>query len=202
MTGFQVTALDLPVTFEVDNVRSLARQMDIMLVACADLEAADTLDMIAESSVNVVLFAEIIEHDTFNPACFWKQIHRIQASGGRIVVITPNYCAWNGRVWRPWRFLRGLGGGISVDNILNVNTYSHHWHEFAMAELIQYFSLLSPDFRIAKARRVRHYPVVARRRGTSILGGALEIFPCSRPNLHLEVELASKDRGIFIEPLW
>ena len=92
MTGFQVTALDLPVTFEVDNVRSLARQMDIMLVACADLEAADTLDMIAESSVNVVLFAEIIEHDTFNPACFWKQIHRIQASGGRIVVITPNYC--------------------------------------------------------------------------------------------------------------
>ena len=202
MAGFEVTALDLPVTFEVENIRSLARQMDITLVACADLGAADALDVVADSSINVILFAEIIEHLTFNPVRFWKQIHRILAPGGRIVVTTPNYYAWNGRVWRPWRFLRGSGGGISVDDILNMHTYSHHWREFAMAELIRYFSLLSPDFRIAKTKRVRHHAQVDRQLGRRILGGVLEILPNVRPNLHLEIELDSKKRGIVVEPRW
>ncbi len=200
--GFEVSALDLPVTFEMDNVQSLARDMDITLIACADLQAADALDVIADSSINVVLFTEIIEHLTFNPVRFWKQIHRILAPGGRIVVTTPNYYAWNGRAWRPWRFLTGSGGGIRVDDILNMHTYSHHWREFAMAELTRYFSLLSPDFRIAKAKRVRHYPQAERQSGRGILSGTLETFPGLRPNLHLEVELGSKDRGIIVEPRW
>ncbi len=200
--GFDVTALDLPVTFELDNVQSLAREMDIKLIACADLQAADALNVVADSSINVILFTEIIEHLTFNPVRFWKQIHRILAPDGRIVVTTPNYYAWNGRAWRPGRFLLGSGGGIRVDEILNMHTYSHHWREFAMAELIRYFSLLSPDFRIAKAKHVRHFPQAGKHRGTGILSGVFETIPGLRPNLHLEVELVSKDRGIVIEPGW
>lgn len=200
--GFEVTALDLPVTFEMHNVRSIAREMDIALIASADLQTADAFDVIADSSINVILFTEIIEHLTFNPVRFWKQIHRILAPGGRIVITTPNYYAWNGRAWALGRFLKGSGGGLQVDDILKLRTYSHHWREFAMSELIRYFSLLSPDFRIAKAKRVRHFPQAEKQRGRGLLSGALESFPGLRPNLHLEVELVSKDRGIVIEPTW
>lgn len=201
-TGFNVTALDMPFTVEQAGVQSLARELDIRLIACADMQATDALDVIADSSINVVLFTEIIEHITFNPVRFWKHIHRILAPGGRIVVTTPNYYAWNGRAWGLSRFFRGSGGGISVDEILNLPTHGHHWREFAMAELFRYFSLLSPDFTIVKAKHVRHYPQKEDQRGTGILSGTFESLPVLRPNLHLEVELVSKDRGIVIEPTW
>ncbi|MBL0165247.1 MAG: methyltransferase domain-containing protein [Xanthomonadales bacterium] len=202
MAGFEVSALDLPVTFELGGVQSLAREMDIALIACADLQAADALEVIADSSIHVVLFTEIIEHITFNPVRFWKQIHRILAPGGRIVITTPNYYAWHGRAWALLRFLGGNGGGIKVDDILHKHTYSHHWHEFSLAELIRYFSLLSPDFTIVKAKHMRNYARDARTRGRGMLSGTLETLPILRPNLHLEIELRSKDCGIVIEPGW
>ncbi|HET9033447.1 MAG TPA: methyltransferase domain-containing protein [Dokdonella sp.] len=200
--GFQVSALDLPATFEMVDVQSLAREMDIALINCADLQAADALDVIEDSSMHVILFTEIIEHLTFNPVRFWKQIHRILAPGGRIVVTTPNYYAWNGRAWNFFRFVRGLGGGISVENILRTHTYGHHWREFSAGELCRYFSLLSPDFKVVKAKRVRNFPYANARRGRGILSCVLETIPGLRPNLHLEIELSSKNHGIVIQPGW
>lgn len=120
--GFEVSALDLPTTLEMLDVQSLAHEMDITLISCPDLQAADAFDSIPDSSINVILFTEIIEHLTFNPIRFWKQIHRILAPGGRLIITTPNYYAWNGRTWGLVRFLRGLGGGISVENILRTHT--------------------------------------------------------------------------------
>ncbi|HQV73081.1 MAG TPA: methyltransferase domain-containing protein [Dokdonella sp.] len=200
--GFDITAVDLPITFEMANVQSIARAMDIKLIPCANLEAADAFDAIADSSADVILFTEIIEHLTFNPIRFWKQVHRILAPNGRLVVTTPNYYAWNGRAWDFGRFLRGFGGGISVDAILGTHTYGHHWREFSKHEVIRYFCLLSPDFNTVKAKTVRNYypePNDARKK---LASGIYERFPGLRPNLHLEIELSSKDHGIVMQPSW
>ncbi len=200
--GFEITAVDLPITFELANVQSIAKAMDITLIPCANLEAADAFDAIPDSSVDVILFTEIIEHLTFNPVRLWKQVYRILAAKGRLLVTTPNYYAWNGRAWDVGRFVRGFGGGLCVDGILETHTYGHHWREFSKLEMIRYFCLLSPDFNTVKAKAVRNYYPEPNQGGMKFGTMVLERIPGLRPNLHLEIELSSKDHGIVIEPRW
>ncbi len=200
--GFEVSALDLPATFDMSSVQSIAGAMDITLIRCTDLDAADAFDIVADSSIDVIVFAEIIEHLTFNPVRLWKQIHRVLALSGRIVITTPNYYAWNGRAWDIGRFIKGFGGGITVDEILNTHTYGHHWREFTRHELIRYFCLLSPDFNTTKAKTVRNYYPPLSQRSKRVKGRIFENFPGLRPNLHLEIELTSKKHGIVASPAW
>lgn len=202
LAGYTVTAVDMPVTFEMPHVRSLAQEFGIGLVPTLDLEAATELAEFEDSSFDVILFTEIIEHLTFNPVNFWKQVYRIVRPGGRIVITTPNYYAWNGRAWNLRRFVFGFGGGISVDDILNTHTHAHHWREFSLHEIIRYFCLLSPDFNTVKALRVKNYYPQAHHAGTRFMSGLLERIPVIRPNLHLEIEVSSKARGIVVEPGW
>jgi 2-polyprenyl-6-hydroxyphenyl methylase/3-demethylubiquinone-9 3-methyltransferase len=132
LAGYEVTAVDLPATFELDSVRRCAEAEGIKLVPNADLERCPPLADLPDASFHVVLFTEIIEHLTFNPTHLWQELHRLLAPGGRIVITTPNYYAWNGRAWDFKRFFSGFGGGITVDEILNMHTHGHHWREFAI----------------------------------------------------------------------
>ena len=120
-----------------------------------------------------------------------------------IVVTTPNYYALRGRAHAPMRFLRGGGGGLPVDSLIREPTFAHHWKEYSLKELVHYFTLLSPDFRIAKALCVRDYNAKA---FVSIPGRifmAIEsALPFLRPQLHLEVALAEKRRGVIADPTW
>lgn len=200
--GYEVTAMDMPVTFEFDCVRSLAESENIPLIPNTDLERAPGLKQLTDDSFDIVLFTEIIEHITFNPVEFWRQVYRVLAPRGRILITTPNYYAWNGRMWDPKRFVTGFAGGISVDGILQTNTYGHHWREFSRRELIRYFCLLSPDFNTVKAKTMRNYYPVPTDSKKRVLGHLMEKIPGLRPNLHLEIELASKTHGIVIEPHW
>ncbi|SFN24112.1 class I SAM-dependent methyltransferase [Dokdonella immobilis] len=200
--GFRITAVDMPITFEMSNVRSIAEAMEIELLACSNLEKADALDALPDASADVILFTEIIEHLTFNPVNLWKQVYRILSPRGRLLVTTPNYYAWNGRAWNFLRFVRGFGGGISVDEILNSNTYAHHWREFSKHEVIRYFCLLSPDFNTVKAKTVRNDYPAPLKLSKRISGKVFETISGLRPNLHLEIELLSKAHGITIEPGW
>lgn len=200
--GYQVTAVDLPVTFGFESVQRLAESEGITLVVNTDLESCEGLAGLPDDGFDIVLMAEIIEHLTFNPVPLWRQIHRLLAPRGRIVVTTPNYYAWNGRAWDLGRFLRGFGGGITVDEIVNTRTYGHHWREFSRRELIRYFCLLSPDFNTVKATTMRDYYPPHHSRSRRALGRLFERVSGLRPNLHLEVELSEKRRGIVIEPGW
>jgi 2-polyprenyl-6-hydroxyphenyl methylase/3-demethylubiquinone-9 3-methyltransferase len=200
--GFKVTAVDMPITFDMPHVKSIADRFGIKLNPTSDLEASIEFDDFPDSSFDVILFTEIFEHLTFNPVRFWKQVHRVLSPGGRIVLTTPNYYAWNGRAWDTRRFLGGFGGGISVDDILNTNTHAHHWREFSLHEVIRYFCILSPDFNTVKAKRVRNYYPKSSRLGSKLGHIFLETIPALRPNLHLEIEITSKKHGIVVKPSW
>jgi 2-polyprenyl-6-hydroxyphenyl methylase/3-demethylubiquinone-9 3-methyltransferase len=203
LDGWSVYALDLPVTFEMPVVKDLASRHAIRLLPNRDLQQPDALAALPDASIDIVLFTEIIEHITFNPIAMWRAIHRVLRPGGTIVVTTPNYYALRGRAWNPARFLRGHGGGLTVDALIGEPTFAHHWKEYSLAELVRYFALLSPDFRIAKALRLTDYhPEWFRSLTDRCYMAAERALPFVRPNLHLEVELAEKRHGLIPDANW
>lgn len=192
--GYQVTAADVPVTFELESVQKLADSQGIGLLSYTDLSAPGSLSAIPSDSMNVVMMAEIIEHITFNPVELWKEIHRVTVPGGRIIVTTPNYYASSGRAWAWRRFLSGFGGGIPIDDVLNINTMGHHWKEYSLRELQYYFCRLSPDFNCVNSEYT-----------TDEMGKAgllRKHFKWLRPGLYLEVEVVRKERGVIVTPGW
>lgn len=199
--GFDIVAMDLPGTLRDPRIQSVAGELSISLLPCMDMEQANELNQLPDDSIDVVIFTEILEHITFNPVGFWRQIHRILKPGGRILVTTPNYYSWKGRAWQPLRFLRGFGGSISVDEVLGKHTYAHHWREYSAREVSRYFRLLSPDFRVVKLRLMRTYRPsdVSWKR---FVQRALDICPLLRPNIHAEIELKEKRSGIVATPAW
>ena len=199
---FEVVAVDLPITLELPDVRSLAAAHGITLVAEPDLEHAGALAAIPDSSIDIVLFTEIIEHITFNPVAMWREVHRVMKPGARIVVTTPNYYALRGRAWNWLRFLRGFGGGLPASDILSMHTRAHHWKEFTRRELVDYFRILSPDFACVKALHLPSFSARPRRAVARPAQLVESLVPILRPNLHVEIELTAKDYGIVVTPGW
>jgi 2-polyprenyl-3-methyl-5-hydroxy-6-metoxy-1,4-benzoquinol methylase len=192
--GYDITAADLPVTFEMQSVQQLASARDIKLVSYTDLSVPGSLASVESDSINVVMMAEIIEHITFNPVEMWKEIYRVVAPGGRIVITTPNYYRAGGRAWQWKRFLTGFGAGLPTSEILGIHTTGHHWKEFSLRELQHYFCLLSPDFNCVKGLYTMDEPEKS--------NTLLNRFKWLRQGLHLEVDLMDKANGITIEPGW
>ena len=203
LNGWSVCAIDLPVTFEVAMVRDLASRHSIRLLPNDDLERPSALASLADDSVDVVLFTEIIEHITFNPVALWRAIHRVLRPGGTIVLTTPNYYALRGRAYAPLRFFCGRGGGLTIASLIGQPTFGHHWKEYSRKELADYFALLSPDFRVTKSLRLRDYHAHA---FTSALGRTVmaieSALPFLRPHLYLEIEAADKRHGVIADPGW
>src|SRR5262249_37284622 len=127
LDGFEVNALDVPATLDDARVRSLALAHGIRLLPNADLENPAALAVLPDDSFDVVLMTEVIEHLAFNPVTLWREIHRVMKAGGRLVITTPNYYALRTRL-RQWsRSLRALGGGVAVEQVLQLRTFGHHW---------------------------------------------------------------------------
>lgn len=194
LAGYEVIAADLPVTMEREAVQRVAQQHGIQLLSYPDLSVPGVFSAIADASVHVVVLAEIIEHITFNPVELWKEIHRVTAPGGRIIVTTPNYYRPGGYAWRLPRFLAGGGGGIPVKDILGYHTLAHHWKEYSRKELVQYFALLSADFSVVKCE----YTLDEHSRTLWLQKWIKGI----RQGLHMEIELRQKANGIQLTPEW
>lgn len=193
--GHPVMGIDIPGTFQTNEVQSLATSYDIGLVPCSDWASAEELSVVPENSADVILFAEILEHITFNPIEMWKQLYRILAPGGRIIVTTPNYYGWRGNALNPFRYLLGMGGGIPVEEVIGLGTYAHHWKEYSLKEIIKYFRLLSPDFQLSVARHLPTFTYSASP-AKALVQRALDIAPILRPNLHVEISLPRKSAGV------
>ena len=201
--GFAVTALDLPVTFDIDSVRALALAHSIRLLPNANLEYPAALKTIADDTFDIVLFTEVIEHLAFNPVAMWREIYRVMKPGARIVVTTPNYYALRTGVRRSWRAMRGLGAGVDVEHVLRMHTLGHHWKEYSRRELEHYFALLSPDFACQNFAYMKgSRRASARKPGVEIALLLERMIPFLRPDLYVEVELTGKSAGIVVEPHW
>lgn len=199
--GFKVTAADFPITFHYDSVKSLSKAYDIALFPYHDLSNLYEFKQFADNSFDVILFTEIIEHITFNPIAMWKGLYRILAPQGKIIVTTPNYYFYKSRAWDLKRLLTRMGGGLPVHEILNVNTYGHHWKEFSAREIKTYFTLLSPDFLVSRLQYV-NFPLRANisPRPSSKLQELFAIF--LKHNIFVEITLTAKNKGIAINPSW
>lgn len=200
LQGFEVTAVDVPATIDTDVVRGIAARERLELCSNTNLENPDGLAALPSDCADVILMSEVIEHLTFNPLTLWRTLYRLLKPGGVLVVTTPNYYALRGRAWNLGRFLTGRGGGLTVDEILRINTFGHHWREFAAAELRDYFTLLSSDFRIVRLLRLpRSY-----RNSTKgwIATGIERLLPFLRDQIYLEVALPEKHAGITMEASW
>lgn len=201
LAGFKVEAFNLPTTFKKDRVRHLAEAHNINLTIAEELQTGECFYGLPENSVDIVLFTEILEHITFNPLRFWKTIYHIMKPGGRIVVTTPNYYSLMGRGCDFRRLLSGYGEGLSVNKILDTHTFGHHWKEYSMREVLLYFSLLSPDFRCVKSTYTDDRNA-EEREGNSLKEFLQKRVAFLQPNLHVEIELVEKNRGIPLTPSW
>lgn len=200
LQGFAVTAVDVAATVADPRVQRMAQTHGIELHENASLEHPDGLAALPDDGFELILLAEVIEHLAFNPVALWRQLYRLLAPGGAIVLTTPNYYALRGRAWQWRRFLAGRGGGLPVRDILTVPSFGHHWREFSLAELREYIALLSPDLRIERALRLpRRYqrPLLG-----PLLGLVERALPPLRDQLYLEIGLPAKRRGITLTPSW
>jgi len=199
--GYEVSAADMPPILDLPAVRNLAKAHGIRLLPYDDLASGHAFAAIPDDSFDLILFTEILEHLAFNPVALWRELHRVLAPGGRIVVTTPNYLAFR-TLLRRWRSsVTRSGGGLSVGEILRTPTYGHHWKEYSLAELREYFSFLSSDFAVRRALYVEDYY------GSTSLAARCarpieRMIPPLRPHLHLEVELTGKGNGVMEDPAW
>lgn len=198
--GHIVTCVDVPDTLQMRSVIDLADAIGARLISETRMEKASALDQIDESSIDVVLFCEIIEHITFNPITFWKKVYRTLKPGGRIIITTPNAfygpkltAAYNGMV-------NGRGLGIPLHEIFQEGTYGHHWKEYSLVELKDYFAALSDDFAIG---RVQYVTRPGERFDVPFLSPDVQAeVNVHAHNIYLEVVLSEKRRGIEIAPPW
>jgi len=202
LDGYRVTAADLPVTMEAANVVTLAQAHAIRLIGVADLGAGDSLHALPDDAFDLVILGEVLEHLAFNPVALWREIYRVLAAGGRIVVTTPNYYALTRRHLARARTWTGGGGGIGVDEILETPTHGHHWKEYSRRELVRYFRLLSPDFEVGRALYIEDDAAAGEPVARAAARALRRAIPPLRERLHVEVEVARKTRGIAIEPAW
>jgi len=200
LDGYQVTASDFGAQLQRPDVARLAAAHGIELVGNDDLEHPTAFSHLPDGAFDVILFGEIIEHITFNPVPMWREFYRLLAEGGRMVVTTPNYYAASA-IRRRLRRGIGWGGGIPVDEILAFHTHGHHWKEYSRRELVRYFELLSPDFRI-NARVVEDGHDAAQSRRAMLVHAVARAIPVVRSRLHVEIDLPRKAHGITIQPHW
>ncbi|MDQ0304678.1 class I SAM-dependent methyltransferase [Ancylobacter polymorphus] len=200
--GHRVTCIDGSALVEHPSVIAAAERMGASLLPMRRMETGDGLLVLPDNSVDLVLFCEIIEHIAFNPIPFWKEIYRILRPGGRIIITTPNALYHRSIDTQINRLLSGRGGfGITVNDIMETGTYGHHWKEYSLPELRDYFARLSSDFDTS-----RHVMATREEDLNATLGPISELVAaCADVRAHsiyLDVVLTRKDAGISISPPW
>jgi len=197
--GFTVTAADFPETIEKDSIKKLASEYNIDLFSYQDISTSDAFSHFPDNSFDVIIFTEFLEHITFNPVELWKSLYRILSPRGRIIITTPNYYYFPRRARAFMRMLSRMGGGLSVDQILNTHTYGHHWKEYSAREIKRYFETLSPDFAVRRLAYAHDFTQYRRSPPKFIVNAIPILFKC---NIYADIELAFKDAGIVIDPCW
>jgi 2-polyprenyl-3-methyl-5-hydroxy-6-metoxy-1,4-benzoquinol methylase len=145
--GYEVDSMDVGVFWELDFIKQRAVEHPVSKIIEDDLESLNSLEALSDN-YHVVLFAEILEHITFNPISFWQKIHRVTRSSGIIYISTPNSLNLYNVFRTVARVITFRGVGIPIGSIFSNVTYGHHWKEYSVSEIRKYFGSLSDDFQV------------------------------------------------------
>jgi 2-polyprenyl-3-methyl-5-hydroxy-6-metoxy-1,4-benzoquinol methylase len=193
LLGYTVVGIDVPVFTDPPFLRERAERLNIRNIGTEAHQAGAFLEGEAyEGSFDVIVCTEMLEHITFNPVAFWRRVWQLLNIEGIIYVTTPNSFRIRALAKAVLRLISMEGLGISTDEILNVITYGHHWKEYSSREVREYFSLLSPDFRITTST----YPDADSNR--TLLSSLLELLPPFRSNIEAVIRLDG--RSTFRQP--
>lgn len=200
--GHRLSLMDAPDTLGKPHVKRAAKAMGASIRPKKRMEKADGLIEMADDSVDIVLFCEVIEHLAFNPIPFWKQVYRVLRPGGRIIVTTPNAFYYRSLATHIERIKSGICIGLPVSRIMEVGTYGHHWKEFSLEELQAYYSFLSPDFDASRFKmiyRPGEEKVAVLGDMEKAVGEKVDIWAHT---IFIDVVLREKSRGIGVRPPW
>lgn len=152
--GYDVHSMDVEVFWQLDFVSERAKQYGIVPIVDNDLESFSSHKDVT-NRYDVVLFAEILEHITFNPISFWRKIYGIIKEFGYVYISTPNSLNLYNIARTFARIFTFKGVGIPIGSIFQNVTYGHHWKEYSTNEIKKYFNLLSNDFKVTTS--LYHY---------------------------------------------
>lgn len=145
--GCRVSALDYPGFVNIYG--KIAAEHGVDYREC-DL-AAGPLPF-ANDSFEFVTYTDVIEHHAFSPRRVLREIHRVLAPGGCVIILTPNQASIYNRLL--------LLSGRSVygdfdhffDSAAGESVYPGHHHEFTLAELRS--ALERTHFKVRESRAI------------------------------------------------
>jgi 2-polyprenyl-6-hydroxyphenyl methylase/3-demethylubiquinone-9 3-methyltransferase len=198
LMGHEVIGIDVPLFSQAPFVVDRAHRLGITNLAISNLEDGEFLACgDYEGTIDLVIFTAVLEHITFNPVRLWRRIYELLSDRGVIYVTTPNGLRPAAVLRQLVRLLVGDGSGLPVDDILRTITYGHHWKEYSVRELHQYFRLLSPDFRV----QARRYQDPAVRRGLrGLVSSIVASVPFGRDEIETVVSLCGKSGRFYPVP--
>lgn len=158
LVGYRVSAIDVPAHAKLPFVVERATRRGIALTAVAsDVIAAGGFLPADTDRFDGVVFCEILEHITFNPIAFWRRVHGLLRPNGTILLTTPNSLKLLSVLGALWNLVSLRRIGLSVKQIMHHATFGQHWKEYSAREITEYFSRLSPDFRV-RVRKLHYGP--------------------------------------------
>ncbi|MDZ4688740.1 MAG: methyltransferase domain-containing protein [Planctomycetaceae bacterium] len=195
LMGYSVTGIDVSAFSQSEVVRRRAKTFGVENITIDNLALGDFLADRTDA-YDLVLFSEILEHITFNPVLFWNRIYHLLRPGGCIFITTPNALT-------PWKIMSTLkrvlflqGVGVTVPGIFNTVTYGHHWKEYSINEVRQYFPLLTKDFEVDVS--TYHYrsdvtgPASLKTMTRRVAGSIGKMLPWFRDELDIVVRLKAR----------
>lgn len=188
--GHEVWGIDVELFAGANFVRERSDKFGIANVIVDKMENGEFLSG-HENSFDAIIFTEILEHITFNPIRFWNRVFDLLTPTGVIYLTTPNSLRPSAYIRALWNILSFEGMGLEIDQILRSVSYGHHWKEYSVSEIRQYFRSLSGDFQVQTAfystDQLLMKPGIKQ-----LMKRLLAVIPCFRPDIEAVISLSGK----------
>lgn len=141
--------------FATYGIASNHEQMDNEVVKVLNIETEKF--PWEKNKFSLVVFTEVIEHLPHNPVIPLKEMYRVLAPGGLLMITTPNAAKLHHRL----KLISGKSTSFPVEQLMTVkpgdgSLYHLHNREYTLDELVELLRLVG--FEIAQQQHVCLYP--------------------------------------------
>lgn len=148
LLGYRVDCMDVTEFCTLPFIQERAAAYGLTQIEENNLEKLSSLSEV-QDQYDLILFAEIFEHITFNPIGFWQRIHSLIKQNGNIYISTPNSLTIYAIIKTLYKVITLKGIGLDVSAIFPTVTYGHHWKEYSASEIKTYFNILNNGFQVS-----------------------------------------------------